>query len=418
MKQHLTERSIKAMVPEIDRDVLVYDDEVTGFAICIYRSGKRAFVLRYRIAGRARHFTIGSWPDWSVSAAREEAKRLKREIDAGHDPLGRRIEDRNAATISDAIDRYLREHAVKLAPRSFSDQTSLLRKLVEPEWGTRKVADITPEDVDRLLAKVSKGRPRPRKHASKPSSRRSLIKGRFGPTPVRANRVGEILRKMFNLAIRWQMRSDNPASGFSRFPEVPRDRFLSPAEIKRLADVLADHPNRRCANVIRLLLLTGARRGEAMNARWDQFDLENGIWTKPAATTKQRRLHRVPLSQAAIELLRTIRSGVPADCPWVFPGDIKGNPLSEIQTFWEGVRVKAKLGDTRIHDLRHTFASLLVSGGMTLPMVGRLLGHTQAQTTLRYAHLYDDPLRAGLDQVGEALRPKLRLVRDDAPEAA
>jgi hypothetical protein len=106
MKQHLTERTVKAMVPEIDRDVLVYDDEVTGFAICLYRSGKRAFVLRYRIAGRARHFTIGSWPDWSVTAAREDAKRLKREVDAGNDPLGNRIDHRNAPTMSDLIDRY------------------------------------------------------------------------------------------------------------------------------------------------------------------------------------------------------------------------------------------------------------------------------------------------------------------------
>ena len=140
-----------------------------------------------------------------------------------------------------------------------------------------------------------------------------------------ANEVISSLRKMFNLSIRWQIRIDNPAVGFSRFPEIPRDRFLSADEIKRLADVLAEHPNRRCANVIRLLMLTSARRGEGMNARWEQFDLENGIiWTKPAATTKQRRLHRVPLSQAAVELLRTILSGVPADCPWVFPGDPGG----------------------------------------------------------------------------------------------
>ncbi len=115
-----------------------------------------------------------------MTAAREEAKRLKREIDAGHDPLGRRIDNRNAPTISDAIDRYLKEHAVKLAPRTFSDQTSLLRKLVEPEWGTRKVANITPEDVDRLLAKVSKGRPRSAKSCARCLTSRSG--GRYAPT--------------------------------------------------------------------------------------------------------------------------------------------------------------------------------------------------------------------------------------------
>lgn len=143
------------------------------------------------------------------------------------------------------------------------------------------------EDVGRLLAKAAKGRPRPRKHPLKQNPRSSNMKAAFRPTPVRANRVGEIVRKLVNLAIRWQMRADNPASGFSRFPEVPRDRFLSIDEITRLAEVLAGHANRRCANAIRLILLTEARRGEALNARWDQFDLENGACTKPAATTRQ-----------------------------------------------------------------------------------------------------------------------------------
>jgi integrase len=114
-----------------------------------------------------------------------------------------------------------------------------------------------------------------------------------------------------------------------------------------------------------------------------------------------------------VALLRSIRATVPPDTPWVFPGDAEGKSVQEIKRFWDSVRDKADLEGLRIHDLRHTFASLLVSGGMTLPMIGKLLGHTQVQTTQRYAHLYDDPLRAGLDQVGEALRSKLRLVAPD-----
>jgi integrase len=217
------------------------------------------------------------------------------------------------------------------------------------------------------------------------------------------------------------MRSDNPASGFIRNPEHPRERFLGRKEIERLSVVLSEHENQRFAHIVRLLLLTGARKGEVLNARWDQFDLEAGVWTKPAATTKQRRLHRAPLSSAAVQLLLMIRAGVPDDCPWVFPGDAEGKPVQEVKRFWDDVRAKADIRDARLHDLRHTFASLLVSGGMSLPMIGKLLGHTQVQTTQRYAHLYDDPLRAGVNEVGDMLRPKLRIVAKNArvaPEAS
>jgi integrase len=131
---------------------------------------------------------------------------------------------------------------------------------------------------------------------------------------VRANRVGEILRKMFNLAIRWRIRADNPAAGFARNAEAPRDRYLSTEEIGRLCAALDANPNQRAADAVRLILLTGARRGEVLGARWDQFDLDAAVWIKPAATTKQRRLHRAPTA-----LLRPIRLRVPEDCEWVFP---------------------------------------------------------------------------------------------------
>ena len=160
--------------------------------------------------------------------------------------------------------------------------------------------------------KISTFRRLPRGIAKALRLLRQVAGGRRGkrgrkPTPVRANRLGEILRKMFNLAIRWRIRADNPAAGFARNAEAPRDRCLTTDEIGRLSAALDAHPNRCAADAVRRILLTGARRGEVLNARWDQFDLDAAVWIKPAATTKHRRLHRTPISASAAALLRTIR---------------------------------------------------------------------------------------------------------------
>jgi hypothetical protein len=231
MKTHLTERGVKGLQPK-QKNTIVYDEEVVGFGVRITSGGTRAFILTYRIETRERRLTIGAWPDWSVTAAREEAKRLKREIDQGRDPMAERDEARESPNMRQLIDRYLEEHAAKLAKRNRDDQASMLRKLVEPSWGPRKAAEIQPEDVDKLLRQIASGTPGK--------------KGRK-PTPVRANRVGEILRKMFNLAIRWRVRTDNPAAGFARNAEAPRDRYLSTDEIARLSVALDGHSPRQTA---------------------------------------------------------------------------------------------------------------------------------------------------------------------------
>jgi integrase len=388
------------------------DDEVIGFGVQVRETGRKSFTLDYTFEGRRRRFFIGDFPDWSTVAARDQAKQIKRQVDQGIDPLAIRDERRAAPTVRHLVERYFEEHLPRLAIDTASDCRSMMNAFVLPAWGNRKVIDIRRSDVDHLLVEVAKGRPRPRKVKTKQKRYKPLQPSR--PTPGRANRVGDTIRKMFNLAIRWEMRTDNPAAGFIRNPENPRERFLNLDEITKVSDLLANHSNQLMANIIRLLMLTGARRGEVLNARWEQFDLEHGVWTKPAATTKQRRMHRAPISAAAVQLLRTIRATIPDDCPWVFPGYAKGKPVHEVKRFWQSIREQAGIPDVRIHDLRHTFASLLVSGGMSLPMIGRLLGHTQVQTTHRYAHLFDDPLRVGLQQVDELLRPKLKIV-ESAP---
>ena len=347
----LTDRFVKSATTGGRKSPIFMDDEVIGFGVQVRETGRRSFTLDYMFEGRRRRLYIGDFPDWTTAAAREQAKLIKREVDQGLDPLAVRDERRTAPTVKDLIERYLTEHVPRLAPDSASDYRSMMMTYVMPIWGQRKVIDIRRSDVDQLLVEIAKGRARPRKEKTKQKRLKPLQPAR--PTPGRANRVGCAIRKMFNLAIRWEMRTDNPAAGFIRNPENPRERFLDIAEIERLSQVMNEHKNQRMADVIRLLMLTGARRGEVLNATWDQFDLDRAVWTKPAATTKQRKLHRTPISGAAVQLLRTIRTHSAKNCPWVFPGDANGKPVQEIKRFWDDVRKKAELTDVRVHDLRH-----------------------------------------------------------------
>jgi integrase len=405
----LNDKSVRECEPEVARDYQVFDTEVRGFSIRILRSGSRSFSLDYRFAGRQRRMAIGRWPEWTVTAARERAKELRREIDEGRDPLGERSELREAPRFSDMIDRYLAEHVPHLAKTNASDQRAMLTKLVAPHWGSKLVTEITPHDVAKLLNVIAKGRARPSKE--KPNNRARKLQG-AKPTPIRANRVGEVLRKMFTLAIGWGWRADNPASAFKKRIENERERFLSQEEIGKLAEVLDAATDQRAAGIIRLCMLTGSRVGEARQARFEQFNLELGSWSKPAATTKQRKIHRIPISAEVAAIVRQRQLLVPKGNPWLFPGDVPGQPVKEIRRFWINVQKDAKLPEVRIHDLRHTFASLLVSGGASLEMIGKLLGHSQMQTTQRYAHLMDSPLRAGVDAVASAFRPRPVLVHD------
>jgi integrase len=404
----LNEKNVRE-AENLGRDYQIFDTDVRGFSITIYPSGNRAFTLDYRIAGRQRRMTIGRWPEWNATAARERAKELRRDIDEGIDPLSLRETSREAARVNDMITRYLAEHTPHLAARNAADQHTIMHKLVAPDWGKRLVTEITKADVEKLLTKIAAGRARPSK--AKPNNRARKLQGPK-PTPVRANRVGEALRKMFTLAIGWGMRTDNPASGFRRRIENERERFLTPEEIGRLAKALDAAKDQRAAGIIRLCMLTGARSGEVRQARFEQFNLDLGSWSKPAATTKQRKIHRIPISGDVAAIVRQRALLVPRGNPWLFPGDTPGQPVKEIRRFWIGIQTEAKLPDVRIHDLRHTFASLLVSGGASLEMIGKLLGHTQMQTTQRYAHLMDSPLRDGVNAVASIFRPRPQLVHD------
>lgn len=367
MGQRITDRFIKSLrAPEAGNRVF-YDSDITGFGARITAAGVVSFVLNYYARGRERRYTIGRYPELNASAAREEALALREIIRQGGDPMERKQEERAAPTVADLYNDYMERHAkIHLRPNTIRSAEGMARKHILPKIGRIKVADLNRRDIEEL-------------HNS--------VKG----APYQANRVRALLSKMMNLAKVWEWRDDNPCEGVPKFREEKRDRWLSTHEIERLCDALDQHPNQSAANAIRLMLLTGARRGEVLTASWNDFNLELGVWTKPSHHTKQKRTEHVPLSPPALQLLASMKER--STNGYLFPGEIPSRPLREIKHVWAAVCKQAKIESVRLHDLRHTYASHLVSSGMSLPIVGRLLGHTQPQTTARYAHLADDPLR-------------------------
>lgn len=380
MPKLLTDRVVKALPPASRANQITYDTDLKGFGVRVAAAGTKAFIVNYRVDSRERRITIGSYPDWSAAAARKEAISIKRSVDRGEDPMADRHEGRATPKVAFLAQRYLLEYASRKVPRAQADDKSMIEKLVLPAIRQTKVDAVSHDDIDQLHRSVSATR------------------------PIRANRMVQLLSKMFNLAIRWGYCPDNPVKGVRKNPEDKRMRYLTNAEVQRLNQAIEDHPNRQSADIIRLLLLTGSRRGEVMNAEWDQFDLDSGIWVKPSAHTKQKREHRIPLSKPAIELLRSIRDEAPSPpSRYVFPSASRDQPQRDIKKFWEGICKTADLRDLRIHDLRHTYASILASAGLSLPVIDALLGHTQPNTTARYSHLFDDPLREATERVGNVV---------------
>jgi integrase len=205
------------------------------------------------------------------------------------------------------------------------------------------------------------------------------------------------------------MRDDNPCRGVERNYEAKRKRYLSADELVKLTAALAEHPSKQSANVVRILLLSGARRGEVMSMRWADLDLTAGTWTKPGSTTKQKSDHAVPLSGPARQLLSEIHAEQTADGgrhlgTWVFPSpESRTGHVIELAHAWRAICSAAGIEGLRLHDLRHSFASQLASGGASLPLIGALLGHSNPATTARYAHLFDDPMRAAVEKVGAVI---------------
>ena len=380
MAIRLTDTIVRRIPLPARGKTITVDSEVSGFGARITANGARSYVLRYTTrSGRERVYTIGDAAVWRTTEAREKARELRREVEDGGDPLGAIEAERAAPTMLELIERFRAEHLPKKRPATVKDYECLLRLHIEPHFGAHtKVADVRFEDIDALHRRITKA-----------------------GSPYQANRTITVVAKMFALAVRWRMRESNPAKGIERNKEYHRRRYLSGDELVRLTKALAEYSERQAADAIRLLLLTGARKGEVLSMRWE--DVADGIWSKPPSSTKQREHHQVPLSAPALQLLAAIRKRQQPRAEFVFPSDGACGHLVELKTSWRQIIRTARVEGLRVHDLRHSYASQLVSGGASLPLIGALLGHSNPLTTARYAHLFNDPLRQATEKVGAVI---------------
>jgi len=379
--QRITNNMIESLPLPPKGNKVHRDTETKGFGIRVTSAGAKSFVLKYVMNGRERSFTIGEYapsPGLNTSSARAIANELKGEIAQGHDPLDKRIGLRKAPTVFDLCEDYLERHArPHKRLKSVQGDESIINNYILPKLGGLKVGAIRRTDIDDI-------------HQSK----------HLKEHPYQANRVLALLSKMFNLAIEWEWIGRNPAKGVKKYHEEQRHRWLSTEEISKLTSALEAYQNKRAVNAIRLIVLTGSRKSEVFKAEWSNIDFERKVWTKPSAHTKQKRTEHLPLSAHALDLLSGMKDEAIPNVPFIFPGDAPGKPIQDIKKAWRKIVTDAGLEGVRINDLRHTYASHLVSGGLSLEIVGRLLGHTQASTTKRYAHLADDPLREATNRMG------------------
>ncbi|HEX4825248.1 MAG TPA: tyrosine-type recombinase/integrase [Candidatus Polarisedimenticolaceae bacterium] len=398
----LTKRTIDALRPAL-RDTFCWDSELPGFGLKVTPAGTRSYVFQYSKGRRKRRVTIGRHgAPWTPDAARKEAFQLKVEVAKGGDPAEVRQSERRALTVKELAERYIRDHAErKKKPNSVRDDKRLLERHIKPRLGNLKVMAVTRVDATRLHLEL-------------------------GPTPIQANRVLALLSKMMNLAEKWGIRADgtNPCRHVERFREKRRERFLSDTELARLGEALSvaeeeglltrDKPRGRrplhaipvspfATAAIRMLLFTGCRLSEIVTLKWEHVDSTRNCLRLTESKTGPRI---VPLGACAVQLL----DGLPrvAGNPYVFPGrSMEPSHFVGLPHVWHRIRRHAGMVDVRLHDLRHTFASVAAIGGSSLLVIGALLGHKQATTTARYAHLGDHPHQTAAESVSARIAAAL-----------
>jgi integrase len=376
----ITKRSVDAAAPG-EREFFVWDDELKGFGLRVYPSGRKMYLAQFRAGGRLRRVNIGLHGAVTPDIARTEAMKHLSQVRLGANPAAERDRRKASPTMKEFGKRFLADHvALHCKASTYGEYERSIDLFINPKLGSHRILDITRADVVGV-------------HQS------------MRHIPYQANRTLGVLSVMFTTAHTWGVRTDgvNPCWKVKRYKEEKRERYLNADELARLGKVLNnanDEPE--AANCIRLLLLTGCRLSEIQTLKWANVDYDAGMLRLPDSKTGAKL---VPIGEAAIEVLKRIPEV--GDNPYVIPGRLEGQHLTDMQKPWRRLRKRAGLDGLRIHDLRHSFASDALQLGQDLTMIGRLLGHTQVQTTARYAHLKADPVRLAANSVSAAVAAAL-----------
>jgi integrase len=384
--QTLTKKAIEEL--PIGADTKLWDETLKGLYLRVYPSGRKTWFLFYRNrGGEQRNYRLGDATVVDPKDARAQAKILLGRITCGDDPVATKHEQREAPSMARLWEEYLERHArPNKRKRSIAEDERNWRAHLAPRLAKKDVAAVSARDIDGFKAAMA-------------------------GSPGAANRCLALLSTMMNLARRWGYRTDNPVEQCKRFPENQRDRYLAPSEVRSVLDALEEESDRGAVNAVKLMLLTGQRRGAVLGAKWDQLDLgeEVGLWTIPVENQKGRgrvlRVLRIALSKETTQLLRDWKVAAPRNAAnLVFPSVVRpGQQRGDLQNFWQRVRTRAGVPDVRLHDLRHSFASIAVNAGVSLAVLGRSLGHRDVRTTQRYAHIAEANQQATAEIVSAAV---------------